>query len=84
MDSACDHIDHTKTQLVYAITVAAIAILFGYIPAGLGMPVIITLPLAIAVTAAVVYFIGKPIEEEEEAFASADKKSRVKNVETFE
>lgn len=62
MGSACDHIDHTKTQIVYAITIAIATILFGYLPAGLGLPVVITLPLAIAVVAGIVYFVGKPVE----------------------
>ncbi len=61
MGSACDHIDHVKTQLAYACTVAVIAVVAGYIPAGLGMPVYITLPAGIALTAAAVRFIGKPV-----------------------
>lgn len=63
MGSACDHIDHVKTQLAYAGSVAFIAIVAGYIPAGLGMPVYITLPVGIALTAALVRFVGKPIPE---------------------
>jgi len=59
MGSACDHIDHTKTQLHYALTVGLIAILFGYIPVGLGVSVFIALPLAMVVTGLVVYLFGK-------------------------
>ena len=66
MASACDHIDHTKTQMVYAISVAAVAIFFGYIPVGLGLPVIIVLPLGIAATIALVYFVGKPVPNAED------------------
>ncbi len=66
MGSACDHIDHTKTQMVYAISVAAVAIFFGYIPVGLGLPVIIVLPLGIAATIALVYFVGKPVPNAED------------------
>jgi Na+/H+ antiporter NhaC len=61
MGSACDHIDHVKTQLVYAVTTATVSILFGYLPAGLGMPVIITLPLGLLGIACCVRFIGKPV-----------------------
>ncbi|BDQ36875.1 sodium:proton antiporter [Pseudodesulfovibrio nedwellii] len=61
MGSACDHIDHVKTQLAYACTVALIAIVAGYIPAGLGMPVYITLPVGIAITGLAVRFLGKKV-----------------------
>ncbi|NDV21759.1 Na+/H+ antiporter NhaC family protein [Desulfovibrio sp. JC022] len=61
MGSACDHIDHTRTQLFYAIPVATISILFGYIPAGLGMPVLIILPVGVLAVLATVRFLGKPV-----------------------
>lgn len=67
MGSACDHLDHTNTQLWYSISVGIITVLFGYIPVGLGIPVYLTLPVAVAVTGALVYFAGKPVEEGEEA-----------------
>ena len=37
MASGCDHVDHVRTQLPYAIIVAVAAVLFGYLPAGYGM-----------------------------------------------
>ncbi|WP_243545415.1 Na+/H+ antiporter NhaC family protein [Pseudodesulfovibrio tunisiensis] len=61
MGSACDHIDHVRTQLFYAIGVAGVAIIFGYIPAGLGMPAYVTLPVGLVATAALVRFVGKPL-----------------------
>ncbi|MZQ76197.1 MAG: Na+/H+ antiporter NhaC family protein [Peptoclostridium sp.] len=63
MGSACDHIEHTRTQMVYSLTVAAITILCGYIPAGLGVPIAIVLPASIAVVGAVVYFFGKSVKD---------------------
>ena len=36
--SASDHVDHTRTQGPYAVLCAAVALLFGYIPYGLGAP----------------------------------------------
>lgn len=63
MGSACDHIDHTKTQIMYSMVVAIIAVLFGYIPVGMGIPVYIVLPIAIVIVGLVVYFAGKPVEE---------------------
>ncbi|GAB7021476.1 Na+/H+ antiporter NhaC family protein [Salidesulfovibrio brasiliensis] len=62
MGSACDHIDHVKTQIFYAISVAVISILFGYLPAGLGMPLYFTLPLGLVAVAACVRFVGKPVD----------------------
>ena len=65
MGTACDHIDHTRTQLFYAITVGAIAIVCGYIPVGLGVPVLVVLPFSIAAVAAIVFFFGKRVPEYE-------------------
>lgn len=62
MGSACDHIDHTKTQLLYALVVAAVTVIFGYIPVGLGLSVWIVLPIALAVIGCIVYFFGKSVE----------------------
>ena len=65
MGTSCDHIDHTKTQLVYAVTVGAITIVCGYIPVGLGIPVLIVLPLSIAAIGTVVFFFGKRVPDYE-------------------
>ncbi|NQV35790.1 MAG: Na+/H+ antiporter NhaC family protein, partial [Phycisphaeraceae bacterium] len=35
--SRCDHIQHVRTQMPYSLFVAALALLCGYIPAGLGL-----------------------------------------------
>jgi Na+/H+ antiporter NhaC len=63
MGAASDHLDHTKTQLPYAITVAILTVVVGYIPVALGLSIWIVLPLAMVATAAFVYFVGKPIDE---------------------
>jgi len=36
--SGCDHIEHVRTQLPYALLVGAVALLFGTLPAGFGVP----------------------------------------------
>ena len=46
----------------YALSVAAIAILAGYIPAALGISVWIILPVSILLVGAIVYIVGKPIQ----------------------
>lgn len=69
MGSSCDHMAHVRTQLWYALTVAAITVLFGYLPVGFGVPVYIVLPIAVILTGCTVYFFGKsvdvPVEEQE-------------------
>nr|WP_283205599.1 Na+/H+ antiporter NhaC family protein [Garciella nitratireducens] len=62
MGAASDHVDHVKTQLPYAIMVAIISIIFGYIPVGLGFPIWFILPLSVIITILVVRFIGKPVK----------------------
>lgn len=62
MGSGCDHIEHVKTQMWYALFVAGFTILFGYIPVGLNIPVYIVLPVAILVMTVAVRFIGKPVD----------------------
>lgn len=44
MASGSDHVDHVRTQLPYAATVAAAAIACGYVPAGMGLSPWISLP----------------------------------------
>ncbi len=51
MASSCDHVDHVRTQLPYALTAATAALLLGYLPVGLlGVPAIAALPVVIAGT----------------------------------
>lgn len=64
MGCGCDHLDHVKTQFLYAITVGSVAILCGYIPCGLGLPIYFALPISILVILLIVRFIGKPIPSE--------------------
>lgn len=62
MGSGCDHIEHVKTQLPYALVVAVITVVFGYIPVGLGLSVWLALPLSTLAIIGLVYFVGKPVE----------------------
>ena len=63
MGAGCSHIDHVKTQMWYALFVAAITILFGYIPAGFGLPIYIVLPLSCVALFIGVMIFGKKVEE---------------------
>ena len=66
MGSGCDHIAHVNTQIYYALFVAVIAILFGYIPAGLGIPWYIDIPIAVVVMYVALRLIGEKVEFEVE------------------
>ena len=57
--TSCDHLEHVRTQLPYALTVGGIAILAGLIPSGFGLPWWICLAAGAACVVAVVWWLGK-------------------------
>ncbi|MGM0613381.1 MAG: Na+/H+ antiporter NhaC family protein [Bacteroidota bacterium] len=59
--SSCNHIDHVRTQLPYALTVGAVAILFGTLPAAYGIPSLILFPVGIGVLFLVVHIFGRNV-----------------------
>jgi Na+/H+ antiporter NhaC len=59
MASGADHIDHVRTQLPYALSVALIATFFGYLPVGFGISDWWVLGFGILATFLVVRFVGK-------------------------
>lgn len=61
MGAACDHIDHTRTQIVYALAVGLVAVAVGYLPVALGLSVLLTLPLGLLAIFLMVRFIGKKV-----------------------
>ena len=63
MGAGCNHIDHVKTQMWYALFVAAITILFGYIPAGFGLPIYIVLPMSFVALFIGIMIFGKKVED---------------------
>lgn len=62
--TSCNHIDHVRTQLPYALTVGGAAVFLGTLPAGLGVNPWICLVIGLVVLYAVVHFFGKEIEGE--------------------
>ncbi len=71
MGTSCNHIDHVQTQIYYAIFVAIVAILIGYIPAGLGVPWFISIPVGIVVMFVGLRIIGEKVDFEEVEEASS-------------
>lgn len=61
MASGADHIDHVRTQMPYALSVATISILFGFIPAGFGLGAGWTLILGFIGLFLIIRFVGKKI-----------------------
>ncbi|RCK71914.1 MAG: Na+/H+ antiporter [Ignavibacteriae bacterium] len=62
MASACDHIDHVRTQLPYAILVAVIGMLIGDIPTAYGFSPYLSLILGSGILILILYLIGKKVE----------------------
>jgi Na+/H+ antiporter NhaC len=62
MASGCDHIEHVRTQLPYALSVGTVAILFGTLPAGFGMPWWIGLLIGAVLLYGLLRTVGVPVE----------------------
>jgi Na+/H+ antiporter NhaC len=63
MASACDHLDHVKTQMPYALACGGVAALTGYLPVGFGLPAWASLTIGAALIAAIVWGVGRRVEE---------------------
>jgi Na+/H+ antiporter NhaC len=63
MASGCDHIDHVRTQLPYALAVAAIAMLVGDIPTSFGLHPGVALPLGLVLLYLMLRFFGRSAEQ---------------------
>lgn len=62
MASQCDHIEHVRTQLPYAIFAGIVAIVAGALPAGFGVPWWICLPVGAAILIGGMRMFGKECE----------------------
>jgi len=64
MASGCDHVDHVRTQLPYALFAAAVAMVVGYLPdALLGVPPWLMLMIGVAVIALWTRFVARPVSD---------------------
>jgi Na+/H+ antiporter NhaC len=70
--SGSDHLDHVSTQLPYAVSVALVALLLGYVPVGFGYSPVVLLPLGLIVLYLIVQFLGRPVEEYAKSMAPLD------------
>jgi len=62
MASSCDHIDHVRTQLPYALTVAFIALLLGIIPVSFGIPYLISIGSSLLAVFIIFIILGKRVD----------------------
>ncbi|MCL7973190.1 MAG: Na+/H+ antiporter NhaC family protein [marine benthic group bacterium] len=59
MASACDHVDHVRTQLPYALTVGVVGMLVGDIPTAFGLPPWISYLVGATILFSLLRFVGK-------------------------
>jgi len=74
MASGCDHIDHVRTQLPYAIVVGIVTMLFGDILTAYGLSPYISLGIIAAVLVGIVYFFGEQVNDtlKQKTFTESD------------
>ena len=62
--SSCNHIEHVRTQLPYALVVGLVSIIAGVIPSAYGVPVWILFPLGLVLLYLIVIFVGRKTDNE--------------------
>ena len=67
MASGCDHIEHVRTQLPYAMLVGVVGLFVGTIPSGFGLPAWISIVVGIVILIAVLRVFGKNADKAVEA-----------------
>jgi len=68
--TGCDHMDHVRTQLPYAMLGGTVAVLVGVLPAGFGLPWYLLLPTGAIVLVVVHRFLGKPVGSAKDTHAT--------------
>jgi Na+/H+ antiporter NhaC len=63
LSAGCDHIEHVRTQLPYALLAGAAALGFGTLPISFGLPWWVGMLGATAVTVVGLRVLGKPVED---------------------
>ena len=63
MASGCDHIEHVRTQLPYAMLVGSVCIALGVLPTAYGLPWWSSYLLGFAVLITAMRILGKPVPE---------------------
>jgi Na+/H+ antiporter NhaC len=59
--SSCNHLQHVRTQMPYALTVGGVALLLGVLPTALGLPSWAAFLMAFVVLGLIVRLVGKKV-----------------------
>ena len=59
--SSCNHMQHVRTQMPYALTVGGVAVLIGVLPTALGLPSWVAFLVAFVILGLIVRLIGKKV-----------------------
>ena len=60
--SSCNHLQHVRTQMPYALTVGGVAVLLGVLPTALGLPSWVAFLMGFVVLWLIVRLVGKKVE----------------------
>ena len=60
--SSCNHLQHVSTQMPYALTVGATALLVGVLPTALGLPSWVSFLMGFVTLGLIVRLAGKKVE----------------------
>ncbi|MGH1334765.1 MAG: Na+/H+ antiporter NhaC family protein [Aureispira sp.] len=63
LSSSCNHIDHVKTQLPYALTVGAVSLMLSYASTAFNIPFIVSMLVGLAILFGVIMMFGKVVPE---------------------
>ncbi|MCP5090679.1 MAG: Na+/H+ antiporter NhaC family protein [Gammaproteobacteria bacterium] len=61
--TGCDHMDHVRTQIPYALLGGITAVFLGVLPAGYGLPWFLLLPSGAIALVVAHRFLGKPVDQ---------------------
>ncbi len=62
--SSCNHIEHVRTQMPYALAVGAVAIVVGTIPAAFGAPGYVLYPLSLLLLTGIILIFGRKVNHQ--------------------
>jgi len=74
--SSCSHLDHVLTQFPYAVTVAVVVAVFGYVPVAYGHSPVVLLPIATTVLFIILQFGGRASVPQTDNATEADATSK--------
>jgi len=63
MASGCDHIEHVRTQMPYALLVGVVGVTIGTIPGGFGFPPVLSLVLGSVILFVILRYFGRKADD---------------------